>query len=118
MLFFKLDRQPARPIELFAEAYTPGKNTSAEQQRLAVESLINQAHLETQGILRCSIAIGKGANRTHLFIFEVMDGDKLYMIMRFQEQLQNQLDITKMGAKSSAGQDVNFDELMTKLINA
>lgn len=37
------------------------------------------------------------------------------MIMRFQEQLQNELDFQK-ASKSTGG--VNFDELLTKMINA
>ena len=54
-----------------------------EDQRSEIENLINSAHLDNQGILRCSIAVGDSSNRAHLFVFEVLDGDRLYMIMRF-----------------------------------
>jgi len=52
-------------------------------QREEVENLINQAHLDNNGHLRCSIAIGEANNRSHFFVFEEMDGDRIYMIMRF-----------------------------------
>lgn len=44
-----------------------------------------------------------------------MDGDRLYLIMRFQQQLQSKL-LTQAQAKGQG--EFNFDEMMTKLINA
>ena len=42
------------------------------------------------------------------------------MIMRFADNLQQQLNIQSMGARTSARQDrnVNFDEILTRQINA
>ena len=55
-----------------------------------------------------------------MFIFEEMEGvDRLYMVMRFQEQLQQQLKIATMLANEpDREQKVSFDELLTKMINA
>ena len=55
-----------------------------------------------------------------MFVFQVFDGDRLYMIMRFQEQMQTQLNMHR--AQSSTGgqnpPNINFDDLMTRQINA
>lgn len=54
--------------------------------------------------------------RSHIFVFEEMEGNRLYFIMKFQKELQAKLT---MQAKPSSNQgDFNFDEMMTKLINA
>ena len=78
--------------------------------------------MDNQGILRCAVAIGQAKNRAHFFVFQVYEGDRLYMIMRFKDQLQTQLDLYKQkSAKqqtASASMMVEFDELLTKEINA
>ena len=44
----------------------------------------------------------------------------MYMIMRFNDQLQSLLDVQTMGAKTSTREanPVNFDEMLTRQINA
>ena len=43
----------------------------------------------------------------------------MYMIMRFQQQLQSQLILQKQAAKlKQALPEVNYDEMMTILVNA
>lgn len=54
-----------------------------------------------------------------MFVFEVYDGDRLYMIMRFQDQMQALLN--EYRANSGTGGPntfVNFDDLLTRSINA
>ena len=115
LLMFKLDKQPTAPIKIFAETFSPTDN-NVETQRQEIETLINKAHLDNQGILRCSISVGPVNQRSHVFVFEEMDGDRLYLIMKFQPQLQSKLLLQK---QAGAGQtQVNFDEMLTKLINS
>ena len=78
------------------------------------------AHMTSQGILRCVITLGNTPNnQQHLFIFHEEDGDRMYMIMRFQQQLQGTLILHKQAAKlKQALPEVNFDEMMTTLVNA
>ena len=83
MLLFKVDTKPAQSIDVFTEVYKPAAGMDPEDQRREIENLINQAHLDNQGILRCAIALGEAHSRAHMFVFEVFDGDRLYMIMRF-----------------------------------
>ena len=59
LLMFKNDRELAgEDFEIFIGNYQADQGETVEDQRVAIESLINQAHLDSQGILRCSIAIG------------------------------------------------------------
>ena len=69
LLFFKLDRKPTVPLELFIETYAPPVTKPMDEQREDIEEIINQAHLDNQGILRCSLAVGTGASAKHLFVF-------------------------------------------------
>ena len=64
LLFFKLDRKPYSNAKFFVETYVSEPNVSADNQRVAIESLVNSAHLESQGILRCSLGVGDSKNRT------------------------------------------------------
>ena len=46
--------------------------------------------MESQGILRCVISLGSTPNKQdHIFVYHEEDGDRMYMIMRFQQQLQS-----------------------------
>jgi len=47
LLFFKTDRPAAKPIDIFIECYQPERGVSPDDKRLEIESLINQAHLES-----------------------------------------------------------------------
>lgn len=54
---------------MFTEVFQPGLTVSPEDQRSEIENIVNSAHLELNGVLRCSIALGDSSNRTHLFVF-------------------------------------------------
>ena len=99
MLFFKQDNKSSKVLDVFVESYTPQPSAQQEDQRQAVEVLINEQHLDQNGVLRCSIAVGAPNALTHLFVFEQLDGDRLYMVRRFDESHQAQLNLQKQAAK-------------------
>lgn len=82
-----------------------------EQEKQKIEEIVGEAHLQTNGILRCAVTIGDAANRAHLFVFQVFSGDRLYMVMKFQEGLQNHLNMQLSG--KAPKNKVNFDEMLT-----
>lgn len=127
LLFYKLDNKPTSGGEIFAEVLEPTPGQSPEQQRESIESLVNQAHLDTEGILRCVVSIGQPNRRSHMFIFSVEpEEDHLYMIMKFPESLQDKLAVSQAKAKPTSGKPAtagskpseSFDELTTRWINA
>lgn len=75
------------------EYYQPQSPGHIDQLHDDVEALVNTVHLDSNGILRCAITVGHQANRVHLFVFEQYEGDRLYMIMKFKEGLQEMLNI-------------------------
>ena len=70
-------------IEIFIEEYVTNRSNPGEKD---IEALVNAAHLDTNGILRCCISLGNDP-RTHLFVFQVLPGDKIYMILKFPDTL-------------------------------
>ena len=67
------------------------KNVSQDVAEKDIETLVNAAQLDTNGALRCCISIGSD-NINHLFVFQVMQGDKIYMILKFPDELQKELE--------------------------
>ena len=58
-----------------------------DDKQQQVEELVNQAHLQTNGVLRCCLSLKEGSEYNHVFVFIVMqDVDKLYMILRFPDE--------------------------------
>ena len=54
-----------------------------------------------------------------MFVYHESEGDRMYMVLTFQQQLQSQFILQKQAAKlKQALPEVNFDELMTILVNA
>ena len=92
LLFFKLDggAQQRQVPNIFADTWCPGGEPASEQQRQEIDVKINEVHMTSQGILRCVISLGSTPNKQdHIFVFHEEDGDRMYMIMRFQQQLQS-----------------------------
>lgn len=83
LFFFKQDVKQSVEIEIFIEEYVTNRSNPGEKD---IEALVNAAHLDTNGILRCCISLGNDP-RTHLFVFQVLPGDKIYMILKFPETL-------------------------------
>ena len=52
-------------IDLLVEEHITNSTGSGDKE---IEQLINETHLETNGILRCCISLGTDT-RTHLFVF-------------------------------------------------
>ena len=52
--------------------------------------------MSSQGILRCVISLSSNPSQyQHVFVYHEEDGDRMYMIMRFQQQLQASLIMDK-----------------------
>lgn len=94
LFFFKQDQTPTVEIDIFIEEYPTKKGDTGDKD---IEALVNAAHLDTDGILRCCISLGADP-RTHLFVFQVLQGDKIYMILKFPETLQATLNEYKKKA--------------------
>ena len=67
------------------------KKTGVKANEDQMECDVNSTHLSTNGHLRCCISLGADP-RTHLFVFTVMQGDKVYMLIKFPGELQTALD--------------------------
>lgn len=66
-----------------------------------IEQLVNQAHLDTNANLRCCISV-KADSLNHFFIYQVLPGDKMYMVLKFHDHLQKSLDAYKKNTKMNA----------------
>ena len=91
LLFFKLDASSgfARSApNIFTDSWSPAADASSEQQRQDIDEKINGVHMTSQGILRCVISLGSNPSQTqHVFVYHEEEGDRMYMVMRFQPQL-------------------------------
>lgn len=95
LLFFKLDANSAiskRAPTVFTDTWVPAPDGQSENLRQEVDEKINGIHMQSQGILRCVISLPTNPGHyQHVFVYNEEDGDRMYMIMRFQQQLQASL---------------------------
>ena len=58
LFFYKQDKKTPSEFETFIEAFQAKKVMKNKEKENAIEALVNSAHLDTNGSLRCCISLG------------------------------------------------------------
>ena len=88
LLFFKFDANtPAARSQptVFTDTWAPAADGNGEVLRQELDEKINGIHMQSQGILRCVLSLSSNPSQyQHVFVYHEEEGDRMYMIMRFQ----------------------------------
>jgi len=90
---------------------------NSDEQIDQVESNIQNVHLHENGIIRCILTCTKPGTeqKSHICVFVVTEGDKMYMVCPWpdylQERLEEDVDVKKLKV-------LNYDEEISRALNA
>ena len=103
-LYVKLDRPQADTGNIIVAPYDSA-GAEREEFRKKVEEIVNNTHIEDNGILRCALTFGGDHKKTHYFIFETNEKLQYYLILNFPQDLQDRLNHLSEKEKSHLATD-------------
>ena len=116
-LFFKEDRAPAKTLQLRMQNLTCPHWGSSDEQVNQVNQIIQNVHMDYDGVLRCILSLQKAGEeqKYHILVFVIADGNKDYTVMNFPEYLQDQLEYDLDELKKT---QLNYDEEISRALNS